>query len=806
MTGGKLSMGKKQKLDDYYSNGKVEIGRFYNFVLTKNHYTKKEIQQRDMELASHYDDAKEDINNLVAKIIDEIKRCNPLILLQNATDLSMLPLLQTVSEIQIEDNVHYIEYIQSILVSVKPSNEITNNEMQNNIMHEIFCDIDNLYTKCQYFYIIWAAKAKENKNYRMEDIEYIIEAQLMSNVRGHRYQCQQLDDLEKLVLPHSKKIEEIYNVTAIDFIKGLKKLEYSLSSAKLDAAIGLTKEYDDFQKKAQGKNGQELDRLFDRIHDDGKVEAFMAKCFGAELYDVKKVTGWSDELIKSFSWNLGENDSFLTETEFPGWPIQDLPVQKRPFVIIEGTSYCFDYYNLFDNIYRILQKNIVLKDNKYANKWSDIQKEASESLVAEKFSILMPNADVYIGNHYPKGSSLKQMDENDIMVVCDDVIIIAEVKAGSFAYTAALTDYIAHKRSFENLIGAADYQCVRTLNYINNCEDDVCFYTQDKREKFRFERSKIRTIYTMCVTVDNFNVFEAKIEKTNIFKMVKGTIAISIDDLDVYVKYFNSELCFLHYLKHRQAATRIRCLTLNDELDHLGMYISQNIYEEYVNEYKDCNSFIAVGFREDLDTYFAGLYNKNLQVEKPKQNIPEYMRDILDYLEKNNVKGRVKFAEFLLDLCEDTRIEFDESIRKLRQKEKELGRITPVWVEGDFAYCGFINIPGLEKFPEEIRRKYTYANMLDRKFSKCWFINIDLDVFGKINEIKAEELEYSKHLDDGLSEKDISDYLLEIKARRMQGNAPVLPIAHKKKIYPNDLCPCGSGLKYKRCCGAPNKS
>ena len=63
-------MGKKQKLDDYYSNGKVEIGRFENFVFTKNHYTKKEIQQRDMELASHYDDAKEDINNLIAKIID----------------------------------------------------------------------------------------------------------------------------------------------------------------------------------------------------------------------------------------------------------------------------------------------------------------------------------------------------------------------------------------------------------------------------------------------------------------------------------------------------------------------------------------------------------------------------------------------------------------------------------------------------------------------------------------------------------------------------------------------------------------
>lgn len=799
-------MGKKHKFDDYYSDGKVEIGRFGKFVFSKNHYTKEEIQKRNMEFASYYDDVKADINNLITKIVDEIKKCNPLILLQNATDLCMLPLLQSVSEVDLESNARYIEYIQSILVSVKPSNEIADAEMQNKIMQEIFNDIDNLYTKCQYFYIVWAAKAQENKNYGREDIEYIVEAQLTSNVRGNRYQCQQLDDFEKLVLPHSEKMEEIYKLTATDFIKGLRRLEYSLSSAKLDAAKGLAKEYEEFQKEAQGKDKREVDDIFDKLRDAGKVESFMSKCFGTELYNVKKVTDWSDELIKSFSWELGENDSFFTMTEFPGWPIQNLPVQRRPFIVIDGTSYCFDYYNLFDNIYRILQKNMIMKDNKYANKWSDIQKEASENLVAEKFSMLMPNAEVYIGNYYPKRNSLKQMDENDIMVVCDDIIIVVEVKAGSFAYTPPMTDFIAHKKSFEELIGKADYQCVRTVNYINKCTDNVFFYTEDKRKKFEFERNRIRKIYMMCVTVDNFNVFEAKIEKTNIFKMVEGVIAISIDDLDAYVKYFNSELCFLHYLKHRQAATRIKCLKFNDELDHLGMYISQNTYEVYVNEYKECSSFTAIGYREDLDAYFAGLYNKKLQVKKPKQNIPGYMRDILEYLEKNNVKGRVKFGEFLLDLCEDTRIEFDEAIKNRRQREKELGYITPIWVEGDFAYCEFISIPGLEIFPDEIRRKYTYANMLDRKFSKCWLINIDLDVFGKIKEIRAEELEYSNLSDEGLSETDISNYLLKIKTRRKQRNATVLPIAHKKKIYPNDLCPCGSGLKYKRCCGAPNKS
>ena len=37
------------------------------------------------------------------------------------------------------------------------------------------------------------------------------------------------------------------------------------------------------------------------------------------------------------------------------------------------------------------------------------------------------------------------------------------------------------------------------------------------------------------------------------------------------------------------------------------------------------------------------------------------------------------------------------------------------------------------------------------------------------------------------------------------GNAKQVTIRKEKKIGPNDPCPCGSGLKYKKCCGSPAK-
>lgn len=789
--------------DEYYTNGKIELARTGKNISLKNHFTKDEIKQRNREIASHYEEAVSDITNLVADIREKIKRCDPLLLLVTANDLGMSQMVNVLSEVQLENsnvgNLRLVEYIQSVLVSTKLDDNRFDKETQNKIMMEILSNIDELYTKCQYFYFIWAAREFEKGVFSNEEIEYIIEAQLFSNVRGNRYQFQQLNDIEVLILPHNDIMEEIYGISAKNFIEGLKKLEYSLSSAKLDAFKNLMNVFKKFQSKAVGKSQEELKDLLNEVREYTHSNSIMTKCFGYDLHDVKKVTNWSEKLVQSFSWNIGENDDFFEKSEYPGWPIQDLPVQKRPFININGVCYCFDYYNLFDNVYRMLQKNIRLYDDKYATKWSNIQQKASEELVADKFKKMMPNASIYVGNYYPEADSLKKMDENDIMVIYDDVIIIAEVKAGSFTYTSAITDFEAHKNSFNSLIGKADYQCNRTYEYIEKC-DLVKFYTKDKEKKIEFERAKIRRIYTLCITVDNFNVFEAKIEKTNFFNIANGTIAINIDDLDAYTHYFESELCFLHYLKHRQAATRLRTLMLTDELDHLGLYIVQNAYENFVYDNRDCTSFMAIGFREDIDRYFSGVHNPTLHIDKPEQPIPKYISEILKYLEINNVSGRVKFAEFLLDLSYDARIDFDEAIKNRIHREQELGRVTPVWSEGDFAYCAIVNIPNINLLDKTFCKKYTYANMLDRKYDNCWFIWLELDKVGKIVNIYVEELEYINHSIDGFSDRELKLFVDFMKNQRKQSGIR-MPSKSRKKIYPNDICPCGSGIKYKKCCG-----
>lgn len=228
---------KQMPFDEFYSNGFLELGRMGNIVSLKNNFTEQDILERNTELAQQYDEKKAEIDTLIMDIREHISKCDPLSLLMVAMDRGMVNLFNTVSEIQIEGKQNFelrtVEYIQSILVSQENYSEGFKDN-QEELIESVLEKVDELYIKTQMFYIFWAAKTMiDDADLDEKDIQYIMEAQLMGNVRGKRYQFQQLTNMESLLLPHSDKMRELYGVSAQDLLEGLEKLEYSLSSAKL---------------------------------------------------------------------------------------------------------------------------------------------------------------------------------------------------------------------------------------------------------------------------------------------------------------------------------------------------------------------------------------------------------------------------------------------------------------------------------------------------------------------------------------------------------------------------------------------
>ena len=402
---------KKVKPDEYFSNELIEAARFGNTVVTHNNMTEEQHKEWISGLASHYIEEKEKIDTIIEIIQEKLAKVDPLKLFNFLTSMNMMLLmssdLTTESEISADTSfqLRSVEYVQSLFVSMEhdKTNEI-DEDKQEAIYHEIANHCLELYSKMPLFYTYWAAQQQITEKLTPEDEEYIVFAQMMSQVRGEQYQAFRIPILKELLLPHENLLKEIYGLSVPEIISGLKVLEKNLSSGRLDAMKAIGAQID----KLALFEGSEPDE--DYLKESQEV---VLKAIGTSLFEVKENTKWTDELISDLCLGINSDKIFLSHEEFPGWPIWNLPIQYKPFIEIDGTAYCFDYYNLFDNFYVALQRAIRSHGKDYADRWNDVQGHSSEKTVGSVFENLLPGCKVHYSNHYP----LKKNDsaENDIL-------------------------------------------------------------------------------------------------------------------------------------------------------------------------------------------------------------------------------------------------------------------------------------------------------------------------------------------------------------------------------------------------------
>ncbi|HPT86308.1 MAG TPA: SEC-C domain-containing protein [Bacillota bacterium] len=785
----------KVKIDDYYNNGLFELVRYGKFVSIRNLCTPEQQEQIQAFYRDEYPKAKERINEKVKKIKEKISACDPLMLLKFARDMAMLSHLNKFSEIDYTSKENIIiraqEYIQSILVSTENHfNGTETIEDQEKRWYLVLTDIEDLYKEFEFFYHYWAAYKKDTGDIPDELMDYIVESQMLYIVRGNRYQIFQLEPLKKLLPPHNDILIELFGVTAEQIIEGLEKLEYSMSQGLADALMEMKRSYDEVIKVVDHGEAPEI-----VINDkQGVVSSILEKVFGVALNDIFNVTGWDVKFIDALSLGIGEYTSFFDGSEFSGWPIVELPTKKKPFIKIGGISYGFDYYSLFDNIYRAIQKEIFRLRPEYVDTWNKRQNLASENMVKTLFMKLLPGAKAFTGNYYPVNNSLKQMNENDLLIIYENYLFIIEIKAGSFPQTPPIKDFDAHVRAFRKLVQEADSQCSRTLRYLNE-HQPALFYDFNKQKKFEIDNiSKFTEVFLLSVTVDNFNAFAAKAEKLNFITLSSETIVISYDDLLVYEKYFESPIYFLHFLRQRKSAIKISQITMNDELDHLGMYIYYNNYSIACSEFPEEDKLIWYGFRQDLDDYFCKLYLPNINITKPQQDIPLEIKEIVQLLEQGTDENRIEVAHFFLDMSPEAKKRFCETIQNVQKREKEIGRMIVINSFDESKYCVFVTVPGIKVMSRSERQDYVFSAILRDVSKSIMWIDLDYDNDGKLFGIKGKNCSFSD-----ISIKEI-DRLKEISDRNAKRMIENYRQQNHKKIGRNELCPCGSGKKFKKCC------
>lgn len=788
---------RKQRLvkaNDYYNDGLFELARYGKVVSMRNLSTPEQHAKVIAFYKEEYPKVKQRIDQKVKKIRDEISMCDPLMLLKFTRDMAILSHMNKFSELDYSSEGNIViraqEYIQSILVSTENHFDNTESqEAQKKRWHSIISDIEDLYKEFVYFYLYWSAYKSDTGEISDEMMRYIIESQMLYLVRGNRYQVFELEPLKHLLPPHNDVLVELFGITAEQIIEGLEKLQYSMSQGYADALMDMMKSYDEFCKSVDLGTDPEI--AIENARDT--VTPIVDKAIGVALNDVAKVTGWDARLIDALSLGIGECTSFFDGSEFSGWPIMELPIKRKPFIKINGISYAFDYYSLFDNIYRALQKEIFRLKPDYVDTWSKLQNLASENMVKTLFLNLLPGATAYTGNYYPVGNSLKQMNENDLIIIYENYLFIIEVKAGSFPQTPPIIDFAAHIKAYSKLAQEPDSQCSRTIKYINE-HQPAPFYDTEKHKKFEINISDYEEVFTFSVTVDNFNEFAAKAEKLNFITLSSKTIVISYDDLLVYEKYFDSPIYFLHFLKQRKNAIGIPQIALIDELDHLGMYIKHNIYSITASEFPAEHMVNWYGYRKDLDNYFCRLYLPELNPTKPKQDMPNEITEILQLLEQEIDKNKIDVAHFLLDMSSEAKENFCRTIRYVLKRQTEIGRMIAMLAFGEIKYCLFVTIPSIKVMSPQERQDYVLSAILNDESKPIMWIDLEYDKDGKLRGVKGKQCSFSDIPDDDI------DRLKELSVKYAKSRIETFQQQNHRKIGRNEPCPCGSGKKYKKCC------
>lgn len=324
----------KVKADDYFNNGIFEVARFGKINMIKNVMTPEQHRHYVERLKSDYTCLKEKINAQISIIRDKVTHCNPVQLLSFSADMFLMSLFGIQSEIQISKQdiptARMTEYIQSILVS-SPNYFIKDDEVSDpsEMFYSIQSDIKQLYALIDQFYFSWGTCLKDlHPDWDESLIMTVVESQMLYLVRGQRYQIFEIEYYERLLLIHNDIFQKLFDLSAIEIVEGIKRLQHSLSQGKMDAMNKLGILFDKFS------NNESLDpeKYFEEHRHEG--EEFCDEFLGTKLREVTTVTGWNEKFVKELSYGLNEEKNLFEESEFAGWPVIDLPIQKRPFINI----------------------------------------------------------------------------------------------------------------------------------------------------------------------------------------------------------------------------------------------------------------------------------------------------------------------------------------------------------------------------------------------------------------------------------------------------------------------------------------
>ena len=413
-----------------------------------------------------------------------------------------------------------------------------------------------------------------------------------------------------------------------------------------------------------------------------------------------------------------------------------------------------------------------------------------------------------IGNHEQIINfkyKIKDDNKSESWFECDGIILfegwlfVIEVKSGKTSHISPAQNINYHLKTIEKLLTEPAKQGRRFIEALKK-NGSLDLYDENKKITKTISINNFKQSIIIAVSLEQLTDISPQIQQ---FKELglssegESVLCISIDDLRVYRDFFNGAIEFCHYLLERSKAFYNSQLTLDDELDHIGLYLKYNQYHDITNNLQNKSQVnIFCGYRDEIDRYF--LYKPFLDLEKnikPKQNMPFFLTAIIKNLELNRKPGFTKVGVAIYSLADEARNKLNQDILNIISLQHKEKRIRPsVFSLCEFSGSLIIRMPDVQ--PDFRPIDYAIKNMFIQEKEEVLLLDISVDERDKITKVSFEWIEKNN-----LSKEEVQEYKEEAKKFAEFRFFNQMKFREKKKIGRNEQCPCGSRKKYKKCHG-----
>ena len=525
-----------------------------------------------------------------------------------------------------------MEYLHAVLSSYATNDWGT--DTSNNAMHAVLRDAAEVKRlSMTYSYLVSCDDQKGEFSHYSDELHFqALSSWILS--RAYRYGVLESEFLKFALSPHDDALLQAYGVNAETIANGLQAAVMALLKPRKAARY--------------------------------------------DLNNVTRTSGLPVDLLDDLSYRPGENTEFFGPDLLKGTPLHTLPGRIKPLIHLDDGHYACDPYFLRDSAYRAIERGLRERiPGSDATPWKERQTAATEAGFAKIFERQLMTADIMHSVCY-RAVSTGNWCELDLLVRLDDVLLIVEVKGGVMPTHSPELDFGKHSTKVEKLIKESYDQGKRFLEYANS-KPEVTLYQVDKHNKKKpvgkLRLSDYRLVFPIILTIESFVPFAASSNKLPGIDPILGRfpiISMAIDELLILSRFLPTAGELMHYLTVRQRLAGIKELTLIDEADYLGLYVSHKRYDIAVDFIvsQGIERIVHGQAAMPVNAYFD--QDKWEQKSPPRQHFPKRVKQILRILDSERRRGFVRTDAIIRDLGEEKLEQLESRI------ETELPHLTVV--------------------------------------------------------------------------------------------------------------------------------